>query len=198
MQAPLHGKCFLFYPSKNPVEGLHWIQPQCADAYDKLPSMVWSQPIIWSLETMFDDLHIEKLNVKFCKYLLGVNKKASNLAVRGELGRYPFLIDVVLSMVKYWVRLNDTKNKITDNLLLETIKENKAMADKNQPCWLTCLKTILFEIGMPNIYLHPAKCTRKTIKDLQIKLKSRYVQKWHQEVSSIKLDKSTNQDSNKL
>ena len=57
-------------------------------------------------------------------------------------------------------------------------------------------KAILFEIGMHN--LHPAKCTRKTIKDLQIKLKSRYVQKWHQEVSSIKLDKSTSQDSNKL
>ena len=78
---------------------------------------------------MFDDLHIEKLNVKFCKYLLGVNIKASNLAVRGEHGRYPFLIDVVFSMVKYWVRLNDTKNKITDNLLLETIKETKAMVD---------------------------------------------------------------------
>ena len=93
-----------------------------------------------SLETMFDDLHIEKLNVKFCKYLLGVNKKASNLAVSGELGRYPLLIDVALSMVKYWVRLNNTKNKITDNLILESIKENKAMADQNQPYWLTCLK----------------------------------------------------------
>ena len=41
-----HGKCFQFYPSENPVEGLHWIQPQCADAYDKLPSLVGSQPII--------------------------------------------------------------------------------------------------------------------------------------------------------
>ena len=119
---------------------------------------------------MFHDLHIEKQNDKFCKYLLSVNKKASNLAVRGELGRYPLLIDVVLSMVKYWVRLNDTKNKITDNLLLETIKENKAMVDKNQQSWLTCLKTILIEIGMPEIYLHPAKCTRKTIKDLQSSL----------------------------
>ena len=74
------------------------------------------------------------------------------------------MIDVVLSMVKYWVRLNDTKNKITDNLLLETIKENKAMVDKNRQSWLTCLKTILFEIGMPEIYLHPAKCTRKKLK----------------------------------
>ena len=65
-----------------------------------------------SLEAMFDDLHIEKLSVKFRKYLLGVNKKASNLAVRGELGRYPLFIDVVLSLVKYWVRLNDTKIRL--------------------------------------------------------------------------------------
>ena len=47
-----------------------------------------------SIEDIFDDLHIEKLNVTFCKYLLGVNKKASNLAVKGELGRYPLYIDV--------------------------------------------------------------------------------------------------------
>ena len=41
-------KYFHFYPSENPVNGrnLHWIQPQCADTYDKLPSMVGSQPII--------------------------------------------------------------------------------------------------------------------------------------------------------
>ena len=54
------------------------------------------------------------------------------------------------------------------------------MADKNQPCWLTSIKTILYEIGMHDIYLNPAKCTRKIIKDLQTKLKSRYVQKWPQ------------------
>ena len=95
-------------------------------------------------------------------------------------------------MVKYWYLITDTKIKITDNLLLERLKENKAMADKNQPCWLTSIKTILNEIGMPDIYLNPAKCTRKIIKDLQTKLKSRYVQKWPQEVSSFKLDTSTN------
>ena len=39
---------FIFIHRKNPVNGrgLHWIQPQCADAYYKLPSMVGSQPII--------------------------------------------------------------------------------------------------------------------------------------------------------
>ena len=44
----IDSKCFCFYPSENPANGgsLHWIQPQCADAYNKLPSMVGSQPII--------------------------------------------------------------------------------------------------------------------------------------------------------
>ena len=65
-----------------------------------------------SLEDMLNNLHIEKLNVKFCKYLLGVNKKASNLAIREELGKYPLYIDLVVSMIKYWIRLNDTKNKL--------------------------------------------------------------------------------------
>ena len=51
---------------------------------------------------------------------------------------------------------------------------------------------------MSDIYFHPTKCTNKTIKDLQTNLKLRYVQKWHQEVSSIKLDRSTNEDSNEL
>ena len=47
-----------------------------------------------------NNLHKEKLNVKFCKYLLGVNKNASNLAIREKLGRYPLYIDVVVSMIK--------------------------------------------------------------------------------------------------
>ena len=63
---------------------------------------------------------------------------------------------------------------------------------------LAYLPKTIPHIGMPESYLHPAKCIRKTIKDSQIKLKSRYVQKWHQEASSIKLDKSTSEDSYKL
>ena len=44
----IYCKCFCFYPSENPVNGrsLHWVQPQCAEAYDKLTSMVESQTII--------------------------------------------------------------------------------------------------------------------------------------------------------
>ena len=42
---------------------------------------------------LYNDHKIEKLNLNLCKSILGVGSKASNLAVVGELGRYPLYID---------------------------------------------------------------------------------------------------------
>ena len=36
-----------------------------------------------------NNVAIEKVYVKFCKFILGVNKRAVNLAGKGELGRFP-------------------------------------------------------------------------------------------------------------
>jgi hypothetical protein len=38
--------------------------------------------------------------MKFCKFSLGVGKRSSNLAVTGELGRYPLFIEIIISM--FW------------------------------------------------------------------------------------------------
>jgi hypothetical protein len=39
--------------------------------------------------------------VKFVKYILGVNRKTTNIAVMSELGRYPIYFSVILAMLKY-------------------------------------------------------------------------------------------------
>ncbi len=56
---------------------------------------------------------IEKLHLKFCKVILiEVHLKASNLAVYGELGRYPMFIDQIIACLKYLNYIeNETKNK---------------------------------------------------------------------------------------
>ena len=41
------------------------------------------------------------------KIVLGVNSKATNFAVRCELGRFPLHIKIYIAMLKYWNRLND-------------------------------------------------------------------------------------------
>jgi hypothetical protein len=50
---------------------------------------------------IYKDWECEKLNIKFCKYILGVNKKTTNLAVLAELGKFPIYISIVTSIFMY-------------------------------------------------------------------------------------------------
>ena len=54
---------------------------------------------------MCDKSPVEKINLKLCKYLLGVNKSSTNTAVKGELGRYPILINILDHSVRYSNRI---------------------------------------------------------------------------------------------
>ena len=90
-----------------------------------------------------------------CRYLLKVNSKTCKLALYGELGRFPLYmyIDIIMSMVKYWIRLYDEKPK--DILLFEALSENITMVNNNQQCWLSCIKSILNECGLSHFYSNP-------------------------------------------
>ena len=73
-------------------------------------SEVWSVYFIKGLnESNFmqlcDSIFIEKIHVRFCKYLLGVGKKSVNAGVKAELGRYALLPDLLAHSAKYWLRL---------------------------------------------------------------------------------------------
>ena len=41
-----------------------------------------------NLEESYEDFPPEKIHTKFCKFLIGANKYSSNLACKGEVGRY--------------------------------------------------------------------------------------------------------------
>ena len=57
-----------------------------------------------------NDSSVEKLNIKMCKYLLGVHKKSTNDAVRGELGRYPLLIKILDYSYRYFRKINSSSS----------------------------------------------------------------------------------------
>ena len=50
-----------------------------------------------------DNLLFEKIHNRFCKFLLGVHKKASNLASRCELGRLPIISFITSLVFKYYI-----------------------------------------------------------------------------------------------
>ena len=49
----------------------------------------------------WDNTPTEKAHLKFCKLYLGVNRKASNIASRGELGKFPLLIPIFKRLFTY-------------------------------------------------------------------------------------------------
>ena len=57
----------------------------------------------------------EKLQIKMYKMILGVNTKATNSAVRAELGRFPFHITILSTILKYLFHLLNDHN---ENLFL--------------------------------------------------------------------------------
>ena len=64
----------------------------------------------------------EKMHVKWCKYLLGVHSKSTNIAVLAELGRYPLILEVILNQIKLWIRMTGCN---ANSLLYDCYKTNE-------------------------------------------------------------------------
>ena len=77
------------------------------------------------LEQIYSKLYSEKMHQKFCKYILGVHKKATNLAVLSELSRHPLYFNIVKSMLNYYLRLEKTDS--TFPLLNDAYIESKLL-----------------------------------------------------------------------
>ena len=64
-----------------------------------------------------DSLDIEKVHIKFCKFLLDVNKRAVTLAVKGKLERFPIGISCMLQAFKYWYHIQSSNNLLLQEAL---------------------------------------------------------------------------------
>ena len=50
---------------------------------------------VWEGFSKWDKTLIERSHSKFCKTYLGANKKASDIASRGELGKFPLVVAIL-------------------------------------------------------------------------------------------------------
>ena len=98
-------------------------------------------------------LPTDSIAIKFQKYILGVNRRACNEAVRGELGQFPVLIGLVKPLLKYWFRLLQLD---TNSFAYKSFMECKNLMVNNKPCWLNGVKHILDSTGKSHISIHDA------------------------------------------
>ena len=51
---------------------------------------------------------IERIHLKFCKRILGVHSKTTNLTIYAELEKVPLIVQISTLVVKYWIRISST------------------------------------------------------------------------------------------
>ena len=68
-------------------------------------SEVWGAYVKQDFEK-WDKTPIEKTHLRFCKMFLGLNRRASNHASRGEMGSYPIQITILKHIYTYYQYLN--------------------------------------------------------------------------------------------
>ena len=128
----------------------------------------------------FSKLPIEKINISFCKWLLGVNKNATNLAVLGELGRYPLFVDAILKTLNYWLSLQARRN--TKSLINDCLKVSETLHERGTKSWITGIHNIL-SIFDENYTGHlPSKINISNIKS---NIKDEFKKFWKKQITSL-------------
>ena len=92
------------------------------------------------IETKYDSFHPNRI----AKYILGVHKSTTNIAVLGELGLYPLSIHPLKSCIDYWLYLVNTRE---NSLVCHSYKENILLKDG----LFNKAKTFLTDIGFRHV-----------------------------------------------
>jgi hypothetical protein len=133
---------------------------------------------------LFDKNSFEKLDLKFCRGILGVHKKASNAAVRGELGRYPAIIQIIRHTLKNWIRITTDINK--DTILYDTYLSNIEMKRNTEKCWWSKLSWLIEStLGLAHLLENQGARTgnKNKIDRATSNMKKIFEFQWHNELN---------------
>ena len=125
---------------------------------------------------LYFDNPLEKLQIKWYKGLLGVNRKATNIAVLAELGKYPVAIDIATNLIKYWLRI---VNFDSSALIYECYTDNVLLLQGQNKCWLKAVREILYATGFHQVWLDQNTQDKTHLaSDVREKLEEIYQEQW--------------------
>jgi exonuclease III len=137
---------------------------------------------------------VEKVLLKFAKMTLGVHSKATNAAVRGELGLFPIILTHLKGIVKYLIRLQKMPQ---NSLIYKCFNESKHLltTSSDNKLWMRGINNILSQL---NINLLGEDVNIISFENLECYVhnatKDMYVQKW----KALMNDGAKNSTGNKL
>lgn len=123
---------------------------------------------------------IERIQLKFLKRILNVKLSSSNIAIYGELGRYPLYVNRFVKIVKFWFKVIHSDNCILQqsySLLLQDLNNDKVN-------WCSNVKALLYENGFGYVWEMPLAVDPNQFMILfKQRLLDVFTQKWRSDIN---------------
>lgn len=127
---------------------------------------------------------IERVHLKFLKYLFNLKKSTPSYMIYGELGIFPITIDIQLRNLSFWCKL--IENLHNENLgqqklssLIYAMIYHMQLKNEIKSDWLNNVKNLLSSLGFSGIWDNQNFDNHKwLIASLKEKLRDQYIQKW--------------------
>ena len=140
----------------------------------------------------FGDFKPERLNQRISRMVLSVHKKASTLAVLGELGRYPLLVKALVHTFKYEWMLGKKSHK--NSLIALAYTEMCSFAAAGTDCWLTRVNKMKNSLGISV----NSSCSQSVAnKHLKNQVEGKFQVYWLDSIKQVRLNQD-GRDQNKL
>ena len=130
----------------------------------------------------WDKSPIEKVHLRFCKLYLNVNKKATNIACRAELGRFPLKIAIDQRILNYILHL---KAQPENSIVNQAFKLSKQLHSKDRNGFYTNVTNLLKSQNMTIDSIS----TKHNVNSYITKTKETYIDLWKNKIrNSTKLE----------
>ena len=150
--------------------------------FDKLvtPVMLYACEI-WGFHA---SLAIERVHLRFCKWLLKVNNATTNEMIYGELGRFPMIISRKIKIIKYWVKIVCGKSCILVKEIYSVLF-NATLINIHVVNWASFVKKLINNLGFGEVW------TRQTVENERNfinlctqRLRDQFIQEWFANINN--------------
>ena len=125
-----------------------------------------------------------KVQLKFMKFILGVNRNCSNIATLGEVGEFPLYLNGLSALLSFWHRIANLPLKTLVNQAL-----NAQTKDDPDSEWLATVKFLLSELNLNEHYANPALATEDQFSKIcKSKIKDLFLQQWTAQLMGVNVD----------
>ena len=158
------------------------------DLFDKMitPILLYGSEV-WCYQ-MCD--FANKLQLRFCKLLLGAGKSTPTSMVLGELGQYPLDVYAKSRMLAFWYKLVDSENEHKWSSIMYRFILQLHVNDVQKSHYIEYIENILNSLGFGDIWLcqNSINLSYSSFKTkIKRRLQDQFIQKWQGEINDNEL-----------